>query len=67
MQNAVLASFAIFTGKHVHWSLFFNKVVDTQPFTFIKQYINPRKTSIMCASNFFVLTKQKIDRKNSIG
>ena len=53
--------------NNLRWCLFFNKVVGTQPFNFIKHYINPRKTSIMGASNFFVLTKQKIDRKNSIG
>ena len=31
LKKAVLKDFAIFTGKHLHWTLFFKKVAVLQP------------------------------------
>ena len=40
MEKAVLKNFAVFTGKHLCWSLFFNKVASLK--TFIKKRFRHR-------------------------
>ena len=37
MKKSVLKNFAIFTGKHLRWSFFFNKVTCPQACNFIKK------------------------------
>ena len=37
-----LQNFAIFTGKHLRWSLFFNKNADLQVYNFIKRGLQCR-------------------------
>ena len=41
-KNAVLKNFAIFTEKHLRWSLFLNKNVDLQSWNFIKKRLQRR-------------------------
>ena len=36
-KNAALKNFAIFTEKHLYWSLFFNKVAGLRPATLFKK------------------------------
>ena len=42
IRKAVLKNFAIFTGKHLCWSLCFNKVVYLQTCNFIKKRLQHR-------------------------
>ena len=41
-KKAVLKNFAIFTEKHLRWSLFLNKNVDLQSWKFIKKRLQRR-------------------------
>ena len=42
LKKAVLKDFAIFTGKHLHWSLFFKKVAVLQPCNIAKKILQHR-------------------------
>ena len=42
IKKAVLENFAIFTGKHLSWSVFFNKVAGLQTCNFIKKRLERR-------------------------
>ena len=37
MKKAILKNFSKFTGKHLCWSFFFNKVADLRPATLLKK------------------------------
>ena len=41
MEKRVLQNFAIFTEKHLFWSLFLKKLQDWGPATFLKRDSNP--------------------------
>ena len=41
-KKGVLENFAKFTGKHLYQSLFFNKVADLRPVTFLKKRLRHR-------------------------
>ena len=41
-KKAALKNFAIFTGKHLCWNLFFNKNADLQACSFIKKRLQHR-------------------------
>ena len=43
MKNVVLKNFAIFTGKHLRWNLFFNKDAGLQGPSFIKKRLKHRR------------------------
>ena len=44
-KKGVLKNFTKFTRKHMHWSLFFNKVVGLRPATLLKK---ENRTQIFC-------------------
>ena len=45
-KKAVLKSFANFTGKHLCWSLVFNKVAGLRPITLLKKGLQYRCFSV---------------------
>ena len=49
MQKAVLKNFAILTGKHPCWSLFFNKVACIQTCSLIKKRLQRRSFPVNVA------------------
>ena len=49
LKKAVLKDFAIFTGKHLCWSLFFKKVTTLQPCNFIKKRLQHRRFPVNIA------------------
>ena len=51
-KNAVLKNFAIFTGKHLCWSFFFNKVAGLQGNNFIKKETPTQAFSCEYCKNF---------------
>ena len=50
IKKAVLKSFAIFTGKHLCWSPFFNKIAGTQPRNVIKKRLQHSYFSVNIAN-----------------
>ena len=37
IEKAILKNFSIFTGKHLRWTLFFNRVAGLKPATVLKE------------------------------
>ena len=48
-KKGVLKNFANFTGKHLCWSLFFNKVADLRVCNFIKKRLQQRYVPVKLA------------------
>ena len=59
-EKDVLKSFANFTGKHLFWSLFFNKVTGLRACSFIKKRLQHRCVPVKLAKFYEHLFEEQL-------